>query len=102
MGHIDTHIQVCLLVTLVLNVFVKSKMDQTANFNNHQIFPLQPKFCIWFFITTPFKRFPFFLDAATGPYLSGEEASYGRRAILGKEAICRIYCLKEGLILRIA
>lgn len=60
MGHIDTHIQVCLSIAHVLNVCVKSKMDQSANFNNHQIFPLQPQFCIGFFKTTPFKRMPFF------------------------------------------
>lgn len=60
MSYTDTHIQVCLSVTQVLNVCMKNKMDQSANFSNHQIFPLQPKFCIRFFKTTPFKRFPFF------------------------------------------
>lgn len=78
MGHIGTHIQACFSITQVLDVSVKRRMDQSANFNNDQIFPLQPKFSLDSSTPLFFKDFLFFLDAATRIDLSEQEASYGR------------------------
>lgn len=73
MGHFDAHIQVCLSVTQVLNVCVKSKTDPPSDFKHRRIFPLQPQFWVGFFKTTPLKTILVFLDVVTrnSSYMGG-------------------------------
>lgn len=78
LGHMG-HIQVCLSVTQVLTVRVKSQTDPPSDFKDRRIFPSQPEFWVGFFKTTHFKRFGF------SRYCYKDLILHGKKPLTGEE-----------------